>query len=64
MAVLQEVKNTPVINVLNTPIIPQYKSKPNRKLIVLISSCSGLVFGILGVFVLEYADNMKKVDKL
>jgi len=60
MAVLQEVKETPVINILNTPIVPQYKSRPHRKLIVLISSGIGLVFGVIGVFILEYADNIKK----
>jgi len=60
MAVLREVKDTPIINVLNTPIVPQYKSKPNRGLIVVISSGIGLIFGIIGAFILEYAGPMKK----
>ena len=60
MAVLREVKDTPVINMLNTPIVPQYKSKPNRSLIVMISSGIGLIFGIIGAFILEYVSPMKK----
>ncbi|MFC1557958.1 Wzz/FepE/Etk N-terminal domain-containing protein [candidate division KSB1 bacterium] len=58
-AVLQEVKDTPVLNILNTPIIPQYKSSPKRLLIVVISGIVGLSLGILGAFLIEYTEKRK-----
>ncbi len=60
MAVLQEVKDTPVINILNTPIISQYKSRPNRRLIVIVASFMGIILGVFGAFGLEYYYNSYK----
>ena len=59
MAVLQEVKDTPVLNILNTPIIPQFKSSPRRLLIIVISGIIGLSFGIFGAFIIEYREKRK-----
>ena len=63
MAVLQEVKDTPVLNILNTPIIPQFKSSPKRLLIIVISGIVGLSLGILGAFIIEYWEKIKLISE-
>jgi len=60
MAALKEVKETPEVNILNTPIVSQYRSRPKRKLIVIVSAFIGLMFGIVGAFGLEYYYNLTK----
>lgn len=59
MAKLQEVKDTPVLNILNTPVIPQHKNRPHRLLILVISGSIGLLFGIFGTFVIEFTERRK-----
>lgn len=43
-------KNTPIFTSLNPVSIPQGKSSPDRKLILLISFFSGLVFSLISIF--------------
>ena len=40
--------------VIDPPEVPQYRSKPNRKMIVLLAGVFGLFFAILLAFIIEY----------
>lgn len=57
MAKLDESRNASVIQVIDKATAPERKTKPKRGVIVLFSLFSGLMFGIIAAFVLEFARN-------
>ncbi|MFC2137583.1 Wzz/FepE/Etk N-terminal domain-containing protein [Bacteroidota bacterium] len=69
LALIELVKETPVINVLDEAIKPELRTKPKRKLIVIISGFIGGFLSIFIVIILEiikvikanYLDKYKKI---
>jgi tyrosine-protein kinase Etk/Wzc len=63
MARIQEAKDTPTVQVLDTATVPEKKVKPKRRQIVILTV---LVSGFLAVFLaffLEYIERMKRVTR-
>lgn len=54
LAKVQEAKETLTGRVFDPPEVPEKRSFPPRMLIVLLASASGLVFGIVGIFLRRY----------
>lgn len=61
-AKIQEKRDTPTIQILDHPVLPEIKSRPQRRLIVLISGLMSLVFGIVLVVVIEHFQELKRTD--
>lgn len=53
MAKLDEVKETSAIQVMDKAIVPDGRSKPNRRLIAVVSTLIGFFLGIIAAVVLE-----------
>ncbi|MDA8613499.1 Wzz/FepE/Etk N-terminal domain-containing protein [Gammaproteobacteria bacterium] len=49
-----------IFKVLDSPIVPEIKSKPKRSLIVILSSILGLMLSALGVLVYHYKRNSEQ----
>jgi len=58
-AKLQEAKDTPTVQVLDSAVPPVKKSRPNRKAIVLMAGALSLVSSIFLAFFTEYARRLK-----
>ncbi len=58
-AKLQEAKDTPTVQVLDSAVPPVKKSRPNRKAIVLMAGALSLVSSIFLAFFAEYARRLK-----
>ncbi len=58
-AKIEEIKDIPVTNILDKPIMPKIPLKPNRKLIVVIGMVLGLFLGIFVAFAKEF---LKGID--
>lgn len=63
MARIQEAKDSPTVQVLDTAKIPQKRVKPKRKNIVLFSTFGAIFFGVCLAFVMEYLENEKSARK-
>ena len=59
LAKLDEAKDSAVIQVMDKAIEPDQKSKPRRKMIVLLSALVAFFLAILGAFALEWAAGAK-----
>lgn len=53
LAKIEEAKDSSVIQILDKAIVPDFKSKPNRRLVVLASAIAALFVGVLLAFVRE-----------
>ena len=53
IARIDEAKNSAMIQVLDTAVVPERKSKPRRALVVMIVGLAGLVLGMISAFVWE-----------
>ena len=62
-AKIEEVKDSNPIIILDPPEIPLIRSKPKRKLAVIISGLIGLGFGIFIAFIKNYISNNDSEDK-
>ncbi|MCK4352405.1 hypothetical protein KAW65_03245 [candidate division WOR-3 bacterium] len=62
-AKLQEVKDTPTVNILEKPTLPERKSHPKRRTIVLIAFVFSLSVGILLAFFLNWTQNLEPEEK-
>lgn len=51
---INEVRNTPSIQILDPPFIPDYKSRPKRMIIVIIAFLFSMLFSLLHVSLKEY----------
>lgn len=58
-AKIQEARDTPTIQVLDEAVPPELRTRPKRKLLVLIGSFLALVLSIFWAFIAEYIDRVK-----
>lgn len=59
---IQEARDTPTVQILDEPVPPEKRSKPNRKLLVLVAGFLTFMFSILGAFVMEYVEKVKQQE--
>lgn len=52
-----------IFKVLDSPIVPEVKSQPNRPLIVILGSMLGMVLSVLGVLVFHYTRTSSEHDE-
>lgn len=64
LAKTQEVKDTPTVNVLESPIVPERKSFPKRSIIVFISFIFSLCASTILAFGLNWVDNLSEVERI
>jgi len=58
-AKIQEARDTPTIQVLDEAVPPELRTKPKRKLLVLISSFLAFILSIFWAFISEYVHHVK-----
>jgi tyrosine-protein kinase Etk/Wzc len=58
-AKLQEAKDTPTVKILDSAVPPIKKSRPNRRMLVLLAGLFSLVFSILLAFFSEYVRKLR-----
>jgi len=58
-AKIQEARDTPTIQVLDEAVPPELRTKPKRKLLILVGSFLALMLSIFGAFIAEYIDHVK-----
>ena len=54
IAKIEEVKSLPIVRILDEPIAPIYKSRPNRRIIMLFTTLGALIFAISISIGIEY----------
>ena len=59
MARIQEAKDTPTVQILDRAKVPEKRSKPQRKLIVILSTFTAIFISIFLAFFLEYIEQMR-----
>lgn len=57
---IQEIKEQLDFQVIDPPHVPQFRSKPKRKIIVVATFVSSSFFAIFLIFCMEYIQNMKR----
>lgn len=62
-AKLQEAKDTPTVQVIDQAIAPIKRSKPSRKMLVILVGLISILFSVSYVLFIEYLDNLKAVDE-
>ena len=62
-AKIQEARDTPTIQVLDQAVPPELRTKPKRKLLVLVGSFLILLFSVFWAFVSEYVEQVKADSK-
>ncbi len=60
---IEEVKESDYVVVLDPPEVPLQRSKPNKRLMVIITGIIGIGLGLVIAFFLEFAANSEKEDK-
>ncbi|MDA9762896.1 Wzz/FepE/Etk N-terminal domain-containing protein [Gammaproteobacteria bacterium] len=58
-----EANNNYVFKVLDSPIVPEERSKPNRLLIVMLGSMLGMMFSVMSVLVFHYTRKSFQYDE-
>ncbi len=61
-AKIQEKKDIPTLRVLDLPNLPDKKSKPQRRLIVMAAAFLSILVSIFVIFFVEYLNHMKTMD--
>jgi len=61
-AKLQEKKDTPTLKLLDRPNLPDKKSKPQRRLIVMVGALLSILVSFFIVFFIEYLRNLQLSD--
>jgi len=59
-AKIQEARDTPTIQVLDEAVPPELRTRPKRKLLILISSFLALMLSIFWAFLIEYINHIKR----
>ena len=59
----EEVKESDYVVILDPPEVPLHRSKPNKRLLVILAGFSGLGLGIMLAFIREFAANSEKEEK-
>jgi len=60
---IEEMKESDYVVVLDPPEVPLKRSKPNKKLMVILAGILGIGLGMLLVFMMEFAANRDKEEK-
>ena len=60
MARIQEVKDSPTVQVLDRAKVPEKKAKPKRTLIVLLSTVTTAFFAVFLVFFMDYMERVQE----
>ena len=60
---IEEVKDSDYVVVIDTPLVPLQRSKPNKKLMVVSAGFLGVILGIIFAFLKEYWLNSKSQEK-
>lgn len=60
MARIQEAKDTPTVQVLDMAQVPEMRSKPKRRQIVMLFTITAAFFGVIAAFFMEYLERVKK----
>jgi tyrosine-protein kinase Etk/Wzc len=63
MAKLSEAKDSSTLQVLDDAVVPLKKAKPQRAIIVLLTTATVLFVSIFAVFILEYLERMPEHDR-
>jgi uncharacterized protein involved in exopolysaccharide biosynthesis len=61
-AKIQEARDTPTIQILDEPRVPEIRTRPRRKVMVAIGGLIGLLIGAIAAFVLEYLSSTGPTD--
>ena len=61
-AKIQEAKNTPTLQILDRPIVPERKAKPKRAYIVLAAAFLSLLFSVIGIYAKVNFDYLRVSD--
>jgi uncharacterized protein involved in exopolysaccharide biosynthesis len=61
---LEEVKNSPTIQVLDRALVPEMKSKPKRKRMVILSVFLSVFLSFFLVLIIEYVAHIKETMKI
>ncbi|RMF64823.1 MAG: hypothetical protein D6743_08825 [Calditrichaeota bacterium] len=59
-AKIQEARDTPTVQVLDVAVPPEKRSKPKRRLLVLVAMFLALTASVFAAFVLEYGERVKE----
>ena len=60
---IEEVKELDYVVVLDPPEVPLQRSKPNKRLMVILAGFLGVGLGIIFAFIREFATNTEKDEK-
>src|SRR3990170_1202679 len=60
MARIQEAKDTPTVQVLDMAQVPEMRSAPKRRQIVMLFTITAAFFGVIAAFFMEYLERVKK----
>tara|TARA_B100000029_G_scaffold510146_1_gene600977 strand:- start:1509 stop:2588 length:1080 start_codon:yes stop_codon:yes gene_type:complete len=60
---IEEVKESDYVVILDSPEVPLARSKPNKKLIVILAGILGIGIGVFFAFIREFSSNSKKEEK-
>ena len=60
LAKIEEIKETPVVNVLDPAVAPLLRTRPKRKQTVMLAGVVSLFLGVFMAFVLQYTENVKQ----
>lgn len=61
---IEEVKESDYVVVLDSPEVPLKRSKPNRKLLVILSGILGIGLGVISAFIRENTKNSEEKEKI
>jgi uncharacterized protein involved in exopolysaccharide biosynthesis len=59
-AKIQEARDTPTVQVLDVAVPPEKRTKPKRKLLVIVATMLTFLFSMFWAFVLEYGERIKQ----
>ncbi len=59
-AKIQEARDTPTVQVLDAAVQPERRTRPKRKLLVVVTSFLTFVFSVFWAFCLEYVERNKE----
>jgi len=62
-AKIQEARDTPMVQVLDTAIPPNKRTKPKRSLLVLLAGMVSIIFSALYILSIEYLDRLREDDE-
>lgn len=61
-AKIQEKRDTPTVEVLDPPQVPERKSRPKRATMSLLAGILAFLFSLVAIFVKEFIDRNKAAD--